>query len=216
MSHSVLLTPAKTFVPEVQIENRLARLERSNRNLRWGLFVIALVGAFVLIWRSNDRVVAQAPAKETKLDVLTVNRLNFVGRSGRVTAFLFGGDDPMFHIVGGATLTKESFTLDDGEGRLFLEPSRIRLGRRTGTQLKADERLQRLIDAGEKKAWEVNKSLPEPALVLSADERGGGMISVYNSFSKEVISMQANKGNTGAVYVSDVNGDVRGQLIGGP
>jgi hypothetical protein len=39
--------------------------------------------------------------------------------------------------------------------------------------------------------------------------KSGGTIDVSNSYEKTVVSIQANKNNVGAVYLSDVNGVIQ-------
>ncbi len=46
-----------------------------------------------------------------------------------------------------------------------------------------------------------------------SDDRRGYLI-VGNSFGKDVVSIEANKANAGAVYVYDVNGKIKKALTG--
>jgi hypothetical protein len=80
-----------------------------------------------------------------------------------------------------------------------------RLNERSGEKPTPGER-QRILDA-------LSKSTTK-AITLGLGETKGGVVSVYNPFGKNVASVQANKGNAGAVYLSDVNGTPRRALVG--
>jgi hypothetical protein len=54
----------------------------------------------------------------------------------------------------------------------------------------------------------------KPHIEMGLAEGGGGMITVSNPFGKEVVSIQSNKENVGAVYVNKVDGSIGNALIG--
>jgi len=54
----------------------------------------------------------------------------------------------------------------------------------------------------------------KPRVELGIVESGGGGIDVYNTFDKNVVSIQAGKANCGAVYVNKLDGSLGHALRG--
>ncbi|MGD0519088.1 MAG: hypothetical protein ABSA26_16255, partial [Thermoguttaceae bacterium] len=52
----------------------------------------------------------------------------------------------------------------------------------------------------------------KPFVALTEAEGGGGLMEIYNSLEKSVVTIQADKTNKGLVAVSDQNGILKNAL----
>lgn len=205
-------------------EERITRLERTNRNLRWCLAAIVLGLVGFEVWRESNKSVALAQERATgtvrtkRLEIVNDDgkvlsslaesypgvvtfRMGQTGRDLRLTAFRDGGG---------------LFTLDDGESRTSLSTSGITMGRRSATEVKERERILFRIESGKdvpKAEREEVDSFLNPLVLISVGEGRTGMVLLRNTFGKTVVSLQESN-NVGAVSVSDRDGIVRKSMYG--
>lgn len=107
--------------------------------------------------------------------------------------------------------------LDTPWNQMHLNSSSMSLGRRTPAQFKAITELHGVgaswLDGTpqEKEAWKrlSSRSHPNTSLRLESAEAGGGQLEIFNALGNMAASLQANKGNEGALYLHDVNGKTR-------
>ena len=201
-------------------EERLTSLERTNRNLRWGIaacVVIVGVGA----WR--ERQLPAAPANENAPKVLNLEMLNIIGSDGTIVATLAnnGKGNAVFKM--GATGNGLGITthpdgscavsLDDGENVLTLTPAGISMSERSASAVRDRERILRRIAAGEKGITndEMSRVYTLPPSTIAIDTHGG--LLVKNKFGKDAVRVQANKKNVGAIYLGDTDGQIQHSLI---
>jgi hypothetical protein len=215
-------------------EQRITRLERSNRNLRWCLAGVVLVIAGVTACRQNSVSEAQVPepkaalleadAVQTKKLLIVDDEGNVVGQfinSGRHSGLLSVG----FGKTGGPSATLSSspdynaLRFDDGKDALYLTPSELRLSRRTTDEVQHRSRIL-AMDEASRKTLTPEAILPAYSLPKNADvqighgESGGGIVTIKNTLGNDVVSVQANKANAGGIYVNDLNGKFKSAITG--
>jgi len=189
----------------MNVEDRLTKLERENRNWRRVAFgLVVLVGASLCctqgtqtpsVSASTSSALADASQSGRTLDTIRVRKLEIVNSKGEIVVTLSSlGEGDGFVLVEGK----------DGD-LTWLRDGYISLKRKNGDETNLMGGHVALQKKGDK-----------DLIHISCGEGGGGIIEVYNPYGKVAVSVQSNKTNQGAVYVHDVSGEISNMLTTRP
>jgi hypothetical protein len=215
----------------MNIEERLAKLERGSRAWRRMALALALIIVVCLICsqathearsQTTSSGLASASQSGQTLDQIRAKSLEIVDDKGQRVALLTGTSD------GGAVLfvsAREHFGSaylmlgPDGPkwrivgegGAIFLSHRGIAIRSDESVAWRQSEALAKKIELGTlsaEEAAQVGKLQIPAAVEIGTTTLGGGFVSVYNPLGKRVASMQSSNTNSGVVTVHDVNGEV--------
>lgn len=114
------------------------------------------------------------------------------GGDGRITLSAFEGE---------AGITAEGPT-----GSAELDHDAISLNTATRGAIAARRRGVSAADTPAEQVEAIRKMQYPAAVRVASGEGGGGMVTVFNPAGKDVVSVQSNKSNAGAVFVYDATG----------
>lgn len=216
----------------MNLEERITRLERQNRN--WRFLALGLAG-LMGFWLSCTAEIEpkSAPAGTTKdeetnsnqgdkiHELLRTRALAIVNEDGKMlTGLMAFGSYTQLTMKGGRHELSLSADENDVQISLTGEDGKTYIGH-DAIYLKAldpiEERKRKQIMEQAAKGYKITQADrelfkdKEPTIAISSSNRGG-IIDVHNPFGEVVVSIQSNKSNEGAVYVHDVAGNVKKSL----
>lgn len=215
----------------MSLEERIARLERTNHCWRWLALALASVLSLTLSCQPQGGVPASAPAGATPAGQVAANTIHEKLRArslevvdergqtlglldcpaaGRVSLQLSASQGP------GVTLGA-----DEQEGfALIHNPEVLGMLNRYGliishTDFRTQRQAKQNLDKerrGEKLSLEDLEPVGRGSVRIGIGETGGGTVYVHNALGKQVVSVQSSKTNEGLVTVHDVNGNLKNAL----
>ncbi len=212
----------------MNMENRLAKLERENRTWRLAaISMAAILGLSIACsgpWNEpapglRNQVAAQA--SETPIhDWIRVRNLEIVDESGQaVGRWSCRRGRPTLEILAGdkaVTLQAGYVVFRQGDLDTFIQAGRVAIRRTGPKQRQAEAQLleEEGLSATERERL-LEESIPDSIVILDGSEPTGAGLYIYNHFGENVATLQSSKTNQGLLVISDVNGKpVRG-LSGG-
>ena len=203
---------------EQGIEQRVKRLESALRRQRWCIVIAVLAACGLGAAAAREKPADQKYIENLRVGTLEVEKSIVVDKSGK--RIIVGGG--MVFISGQSkgnytALHGGSVTIAGRDNEQLLTPGNMIV-------FEIDQRIDRayreLLDRGlaglsepeRSRFLQLQESRKKPAVSIAVTESGGGMVKLYNSRQKQVVNIQSNKTNQGAIYLSDVNGKVQKTL----
>lgn len=216
----------------MSIEQRLQKLERSN--CRWRTLAVAALVVLILAScssreRDTPRASASKPENLEIADTIRTRGIIIHDRDDKPVGSFYGMPGGAWLTLGSKTESRSislytfgdytSLEVSSPSGKTTLNGASIELSRvdegkkRQFFRLHEKNKGIKSSDVPDEEQKILDRGFHDPRVVIGLGEGGGGMVDVYNVFSKPVVAIQSNKANRGAVYVNDVNGK-SGNVLG--
>jgi hypothetical protein len=183
------------------IEERIARLERTNRWWRWAAIALAFLLVVNLCCTPSDTgktASAQSLDPNVIHDKIRAKRIEIVDEKGQLQGSCFTVDGEAKLVLWG----------ENHQGCISVGSSQVELFRMSASQEREWKSAQRAGAAGQQVDLDaaMKALLGTKAVRIGIAELGGGVIDVFNPGGERVVTIQSNKTNEGTVAVCDFNG----------
>ena len=200
-----------------ELEARLVRMESKLRWFKWCAVLVVMAGCSL----GAAAAVKEPAKKEVYVEKLRVGTLEVKTQS------TFGDEAGEHVIIGGGSIFVKDATRKQPSYLAIFNSNVMISGQDEVTHVfsnglvvnSVDHRINReyremmklsavgFSETERKRFLTLQESrLAKTVSIGVGGEAGGGMITLYSALRKEVVSIQANKGNAGVIYLKDVNG----------